>query len=159
MKPDKTAIKKSRRQSRGRFPDGTPNPVDVYVGKRIKIRRSFLHLSQKNFANLLGITFQQVQKYEQGKSRVGSSRLWDISKILNTDINYYFEDMPEGVSQHSPRKLLNCGHNLFLPEKLPVRIEHTCEAQELLTYYFKIHNRELAEQILNLIKKLSRNPV
>ena len=105
MKPDKTAIKKSRRQSRGRFPDGTPNPVDVYVGKRIKIRRSFLHLSQKNFANLLGITFQQVQKYEQGKSRVGSSRLWDISKILNTDINYYFEDMPEGVSQHSPRKL------------------------------------------------------
>lgn len=159
MKSDRTAIKKSQRQSRGRFPDGTPNPVDVYVGKRIKIRRSFLCLSQEKFADLLGITFQQVQKYEQGQSRVGSSRLWDISKILNTDVNYYFEDMPEDVSRQAPRRLLNCSHNPFLPEKLPVRIEHTCEAQELLTYYFKIHNRELAKQILNLIKKLSRNPV
>ena len=67
---------------RGRLTGGTPNPVDIHVGNRIKLRRKVLHLSQQQMADKMGLTFQQIQKYEKGFNRVGASRLWDISRVL-----------------------------------------------------------------------------
>ena len=60
---------------RGRIDDNEPNPVDVHVGKRIRLRRTILHITQQQMAKMLGLTFQQVQKYEKGMNRVGASRL------------------------------------------------------------------------------------
>ena len=71
-----------KKSSRGRTPTGQPNPIDVHVGNRIRLRRTLLGLSQEKLASLLGLTFQQVQKYERGMNRVGASRLWDIGKVL-----------------------------------------------------------------------------
>lgn len=77
-----------KRSSRGRTPTGQPNPIDVHVGNRIRLRRTLLGLSQEKMASLLGLTFQQVQKYERGMNRVGASRLWDIGKVLDVPIGF-----------------------------------------------------------------------
>jgi len=67
------------------------NPVDVYVGTRLKIRRTELGLSQNKIGEMTGITFQQVQKYEKGLNRIGSSRLYEFAKILKVPVSYFFE--------------------------------------------------------------------
>ena len=69
----------------------TRNPVDVYVGTRLKIRRLELGLSQNKIGEMTGITFQQVQKYEKGSNRIGSSRLYEFAKILKVPVSYFFE--------------------------------------------------------------------
>ena len=69
-----------------------PDPVDVHVGKRIKLRRTMLKVSQDQLANEIGVTFQQIQKYESGHNRVSASRLFDISTFLTCHISYFFED-------------------------------------------------------------------
>ena len=84
---------KTPKSPRGRLLDGVPNPIDVHVGNRIKWRRKVLKLSQQQMANSLGLTFQQIQKYEKGLNRVGASRLWDISRVLGVSMDFFFEDM------------------------------------------------------------------
>ncbi|MDC9701155.1 MAG: helix-turn-helix transcriptional regulator [Alphaproteobacteria bacterium] len=70
-----------------------PHPVDVHVGGRVRLRRALLKMSQERLASSLGLTFQQIQKYEKGSNRIGASRLWDISKTLNTPISYFYEGL------------------------------------------------------------------
>ena len=70
-----------------------PHPVDVHVGARIKLKRVFCHMSQEELARAIGVTFQQVQKYESGFNRVSASRLFGISGVLNTPIEFFFQEM------------------------------------------------------------------
>ena len=81
----------SRKSSRGRTPQGEPNPIDVHVGNRIKIRRNLLGWSQETLGAKLGLTFQQVQKYEKGIDRISASTLYTIANVLNTNLSYFFE--------------------------------------------------------------------
>lgn len=71
-----------------------PNPIDIHVGSRIRLRRTMLGMSQEKLGESLGITFQQIQKYEKGTNRVGASRLQNISQILNVPVSFFFEDAP-----------------------------------------------------------------
>lgn len=71
-----------------------PNPIDVHVGSRVRLRRTMIGMSQEKLGDALGITFQQIQKYEKGANRVGASRLQEISRVLNTPISFFFEDAP-----------------------------------------------------------------
>src|SRR5688500_4663962 len=71
-----------------------PNPVDVHVGARIRLRRNMIGLSQEKLGESLGITFQQIQKYEKGMNRVGASRLQAIGNILNVPVTFFCDDMP-----------------------------------------------------------------
>jgi transcriptional regulator with XRE-family HTH domain len=73
-----------------------PNPIDVHVGKRLRLRRTLLGMSQERLGELLGLTFQQVQKYERGVNRIGSSRLFELGQILDVPVSFFFDDMPEG---------------------------------------------------------------
>ncbi len=70
-----------------------PHPIDIHVGERVRARRLLTGLSQDAFASKLGVTFQQVQKYEKGANRISASRLYRISKILNVPVSYFFDDM------------------------------------------------------------------
>ncbi|MCR6630634.1 MAG: helix-turn-helix domain-containing protein [Magnetospirillum sp.] len=72
---------------------GRANAVDAHVGARIRLRRNGLGLSQERLADALGLTFQQVQKYEKGVNRVGASRLFDLARVLNVPIGYFFENL------------------------------------------------------------------
>src|SRR3954471_18214848 len=73
-----------------------PNPVDKYVGSRVRMRRIMLGMSQEKLGEALGLTFQQVQKYEKGTNRVGASRIQQISEILQVPVSFLFEGGPTG---------------------------------------------------------------
>ena len=79
-----------------------PNPIDIHVGSRIRLRRTMLGMSQEKLGENLGITFQQIQKYEKGTNRVGASRLQNISSILNVPVSFFFEDAPGDGSGNQP---------------------------------------------------------
>lgn len=80
----------AKSQVRNRAEDGSPNPVDVHVGALIKMRRIALGMTQANLGEHLGITFQQVQKYERGQNRLGASRLFDMSRALSVPVEFFF---------------------------------------------------------------------
>lgn len=75
----------------------SPNRIDVHVGSRLRTRRIIVGMSQEKLGDQLGLTFQQVQKYEKGLNRIGASRLYAISRILGTSIQYFFEDLPSDI--------------------------------------------------------------
>src|SRR5919202_7008509 len=75
-----------------------PSPIDVHVGSRVRLRRTLLGLSQEKLGDALGLTFQQVQKYERGVNRIGASRLFDLSRVLDVPISFFFDDMPDSLA-------------------------------------------------------------
>lgn len=75
--------------------DRSPNPVDLHVGLRIRLRRKELGVSQEKLADSIGLTFQQVQKYERAANRVSASKLWDMARALQTSISYFFDGLPD----------------------------------------------------------------
>ena len=144
---------------RGRIEDNEPNPVDVHVGKRIRLRRTILHITQQQMAEMLGLTFQQVQKYEKGMNRVGASRLWDISLVLEIPMGFFFEDMDADVASKSPR-MLNSEKSFTLEEGLRSFDEDPmkkAETLELVRAYYKIPNRSIAKNLFELIVALSKS--
>src|SRR5579883_1633291 len=78
--------------------ESRPSPIDVHVGSRIRLRRTLMGMSQERLGEALGLTFQQVQKYERGVNRVGASRLYDLSRVLDVPISFFFDDMPPAVA-------------------------------------------------------------
>ena len=74
------------------------NPIDIQVGNRVRIRRMLIGMSQERLGDLLGLTFQQVQKYEKGVNRIGAGRLFEVSRILNVPVDFFYE----GVERRSP---------------------------------------------------------
>ena len=150
-------LQKSKKASRGRTPSGQPNPIDIHVGNRIRLRRTILGWSQEKLAAMLGLTFQQVQKYERGSNRVGASRLWDIGNVLNVPINFFFEDMDKEVASQSPRVFSSSNEaeqSLYLEETSsdidmdPMKRQETLE---LVKAYYKINNRKTAKILFDLM--------
>ncbi len=93
-------------KSKPRYGRGTgrPHPVDVHVGARVRMRRTLLGMTQTDLGDALGLTFQQVQKYERGTNRISASRLYDLSRVLDMSIEHFFEDMPPEVAARPPAK-------------------------------------------------------
>ncbi len=93
--------KKHRRQSYtvGEF---GPRPVDVHVGGRVKARRTLIGMNQEELGNHVGLTFQQIQKYEKGMNRMGASRLWQFSLILGQPISWFFEEWQAEAESRRP---------------------------------------------------------
>src|SRR5947199_354545 len=73
---------------------GVPDPIDVHVGKRLRLRRNLAAMSQEQLGRASGLTFQQIQKYERGVNRMGASRLFQIGRLLDVPVAYFFEEMP-----------------------------------------------------------------
>src|SRR3954466_4212981 len=76
----------------GRPKTGAPNPIDIRVGARLRLRRNMLGLSQEKLGDAIGLTFQQVQKYERGANRIGASRLYELSQVLDVPVSFFFDD-------------------------------------------------------------------
>src|SRR5512144_1355925 len=92
----RSAVESSRAD---RMPPGVPNPVDIHVGSRVRLRRTLLGLSQEKLGEAVGLTFQQIQKYERGANRIGASRLFEFSRILDVPVSFFFEDMAERLQE------------------------------------------------------------
>lgn len=140
------------RSSRGRMPSGKPNPVDVYVGSRVRLRRTLLGLSQEKLGEAIGLTFQQVQKYERGANRIGASRLWDLSRVLDCTVSYFFEDMEDDVRAASPRNLTERTAEPDQKESDPMTKRETLE---LVRAYYKITDAQVRRRIYELAKSLA----
>ncbi|HEY7669507.1 MAG TPA: helix-turn-helix transcriptional regulator [Hyphomicrobium sp.] len=75
------------------------NPIDVHVGSRVRLRRMLLGMSQEKLGEHLGLTFQQIQKYEKGINRIGASRLFDLAKVLGVPVQFFYEELPVATSE------------------------------------------------------------
>ncbi len=86
-----------------------PHPVDVHVGKRVRTRRTLLGMNQEKLGNAIGIRFQQLQNNERGANRIGASRLFELSQILDVPVSYFFEEMPAKINNLSRGAVLRAG--------------------------------------------------
>ncbi|PIR37485.1 MAG: transcriptional regulator [Alphaproteobacteria bacterium CG11_big_fil_rev_8_21_14_0_20_39_49] len=124
-----------------------PHPVDIHVGKRLRARRTILGMSQEDIGDSVGITFQQVQKYERGLNRIGSSRLYEFSCLLGVGVSYFFEDLDES---NSKKDSLNDGDFLFEHEKF-----NNKELMALVKSYQAIGDIKLRKKVLSLVKAIA----
>jgi transcriptional regulator with XRE-family HTH domain len=126
-----------------------PNPVDQHVGSRVRLRRMLLGMSQERLGESMGLTFQQVQKYEKGVNRIGASRLFQISKILDVPVQFFFEEAPhaEGRTSHG---LAEPDSEAFILEFLNSR-----EGLELNRAFVKIADPKVRKSVVDLVRALS----
>ena len=135
--------------------EGRPSPIDVHVGSRIRLRRTLLGMSQERLGEALGLTFQQVQKYERGVNRVGASRLFDLSRVLDVPISFFFDDLPESLAStygaHLSRRTPGFSEmqDGFNDDALNRR-----ETLELVRAYYRITDPAVRKRVFELIKSM-----
>lgn len=138
----------------GRMPPGVPNPVDIHVGARVRLRRTLLGLSQEKLGDAVGLTFQQIQKYERGVNRIGSSRLFQFSRILDVPVSYFFEDLPDAVK--TPEGQMEWGMADQTPQELGPNPMARRETLELVRAYYKITDPKVRKRVFELTKTLGK---
>ena len=124
-----------------------PNPVDVHVGKRVRLRRTLMGMSQTKLGNALGLTFQQVQKYENGSNRIGASRLYQIGQILGVPVSFFFEDMDPATSPGS-----DGAYNFADDERGDMVAKR--ETLELVRAYYRIDSIRVRRGIVDMIRAI-----
>jgi transcriptional regulator with XRE-family HTH domain len=128
----------------------TRHPIDVHVGARLRQRRILLGLSQTVLGNASAITFQQIQKYENGGNRISSSRLFEFAKILNVPVSHFFEEMAPGLAT-GRRKVGRPKRN----GSDEADIDTKRETLELVRAYYKIRNDGIRREIRVMVKALA----
>jgi transcriptional regulator with XRE-family HTH domain len=127
------------------------NPIDVHVGRRVRLRRTLLGMSQEQLGEALNITFQQVHKYERGSNRVSSSRLWNIAQILDVPVSFFFDDMSEDTMKHSPQRMRSSDTRGDYEEN-PTDPMARRETLELVRAYYSIKNPNVRKRITEMVK-------
>lgn len=141
--------KPRKKNTRGRSEDGSPNPVDVHVGGRIRLRRTLLGLSQEKLGEQIGLTFQQVQKYERGANRVGASRLYDLARILEVPVGYFFDDLADELKNATPIERQELDGSSDDDDPM-----HRRETLEMVRAYYRVP-RERRKKLFELIKAMA----
>ncbi len=131
---------------------GEPHPIDIHVGARVRQRRVLQGMTQTVLADALGLTFQQVQKYELGTNRIAASRLLDLSRVFDVPINYFFEDMPPEVAASS-LDAKGRGKAKKLPS-YSLDPMTTQETMSLVRAYYKIKDAGVRKRIYEMTKTL-----
>lgn len=134
-----------------------PHPVDVHVGSRVRLRRMLLGMSQEKLGERLGLTFQQVQKYEKGANRIGASRLYEISRILDVPVSHFFEDLPshddkngkDGKDGFSESATVD-----FMAETLT-----SPEGLQMMRSFYAIREPKVRRRIVDLVAALSESKI
>ena len=125
----------------------TPDPIDKHVGSRVKMRRLMLGMSQEKLGDALGLTFQQVQKYEKGTNRMGSSRLQQISNILEVPVTFLFQAAPG-----QPKPDGKAPSSTYVSDFLA-----TSDGLALVKAFMKIKNRNARRCIVKLVEVIAGN--
>jgi transcriptional regulator with XRE-family HTH domain len=130
-----------------------PNPVDIHVGSRVRFRRMLLGMSQEKLGERLGLTFQQVQKYEKGVNRIGASRLFDLSQVLQVPIQFFYEEAPgtleQGAGEHG-RGFAERGSESYIVEFLNTR-----DGLEMNKAFVRIQDVKVRRAIVELVRQLA----
>jgi transcriptional regulator with XRE-family HTH domain len=128
-----------------------PNPIDKYVGSRVRMRRMMLGMSQEKLGNALGLTFQQVQKYEKGTNRIGASRVQQISNILQVPVSFFFDGAPD-ISQRT-EGLSEAPSPLYIADFLA-----TSDGLALTRAFMRIDDARLRRKIVELVEQMAGGP-
>ncbi len=131
---------------------GIPSPVDVHVGARLRVRRTLLGMTQTKLGDRLGVSFQQMQKYEKGTNRISSSRLYDLARVLDVPIEFFFDDMHTAVAASSPAAKRPGGAKE--PPSYEPHPMHKRETLELVRAYYKIEDANVRNRLRELTKAL-----
>ncbi len=128
--------------------------IDVHVGKRVRERRVLLGMSQKILAKSVGVSFQQIQKNERGTNRIGASRMFELSKVLDVPVSFFFDDLPPQppIKSAIPRKIAAENRAAFAPDLMGAK-----ETTELLDSYYAVKSQRLRKRLLTFIRGLNRN--
>jgi len=130
---------------------GRANPIDGHVGARVRLRRTLLGMSQEKLGEAIGLTFQQVQKYERGANRIGASRLFDLSRVLDVPVSFFFDDMSVETSSVSRTKPgMAESQQSFEGQELGKR-----EILELARAFDRIKDEKVRRRILDLTKSVA----
>ncbi len=129
-----------------------PNPVDMHVGHRVRLRRTLLGMSQERLGEAIGLTFQQVQKYERGTNRIGASRMYDLSRVLDVPPGYFFEEMTDEVAAKSPARARGMAEDQepFAPDPMTRR-----ETLELVRAYYRIGDPRVRKCLFETTKAIA----
>jgi len=157
MQKTKSRKKAPTRLARERIlPLGTPNPIDVHVGSRVRLRRTLMGLSQEKLGEEVNLTFQQIQKYERGANRIGSSRLYEFAQILDVPVSFFFDDMPSGAQNFADQR--TNGKTIAKPSKAqdpdPMVKRETLE---LVRAYYKIIDPSVRKSLVELMRAAAKS--
>ncbi len=159
-KKSRTTKKKTAALRPGLRKDGTrigdPRPVDVHVGGRVRVRRTLLGMSQEKLGAAVGLTFQQIQKYERGANRIGASRLFELSRILDVPISFFFDGMTPALKTAAGGKRGRAGLSDQGQEALKRDPLARRETLELVRAYYKISDPKVRKRLFELVKSISR---
>ena len=132
------------------------SPIDAHVGARVRLRRTLLGMSPEKLGDALGLTFQQVQKYERGVNRIGASRLFDLARLLDVPIGFFFDDLPPEMGGNSAVRSrpayfgLSEAQDGLDDEQMSKR-----ETLELVRAYYRITDPAVRKRVFDLIKSLA----
>jgi transcriptional regulator with XRE-family HTH domain len=130
------------------------NPVDVHVGSRVRLRRMLLGMSQEKLGERLGLTFQQVQKYEKGVNRIGASRLFELSKVLGVSVGFFYDEAPEITGAHSQIPV-EIGFAEMPNENYTSDFLSSREGLELNKAFARISDAKVRRTIVDLVRSLA----
>ncbi|QCO07423.1 helix-turn-helix domain-containing protein [Azospirillum argentinense] len=147
------SVPKRGRRATGRpLHSEAPNPVDIHVGARVRLRRTLLGMSQEKLGDALRLTFQQVQKYERGANRISASRLFDLSRVLDVPISFFFDDMSEATMAAAPAEEV-CASGIEAAEPDPMAKRETLE---LVRAYYRIPDAAVRKRLFEMTKVLGK---
>lgn len=130
------------------------SPIDAHVGSRIRMRRALLGLSQKDLGSKVGLTFQQIQKYERGSNRVGSGRLYEFSRILGVPVSYFFDDMPPELQAYAEK---GAKKGKPLPSGSPdAEIMDRRDTLELVRTFHNVDDDMVRQRFMELLREAAR---
>lgn len=130
-----------------------PNPIDKHVGSRVRMRRMMLGMSQEKLGDALGLTFQQVQKYEKGTNRIGASRLQQISHILQVPVSFFFEGAPTLPGQEA----MGAGMEEAPSPAYVSDFLATSDGLALTKAFMRIKNAKLRRRIVDLVEQIAED--
>ena len=133
-----------------------PNPIDTHVGSRVRLRRMILGMSQEKLAEKLGLTFQQVQKYEKGINRIGASRLFDLAQVLAVPVQFFYEDAPVGGTGSPAANGGLAGFAEPATDNYIVDFLNTREGLELNRAFLRITDVKVRRSIVDLVRSLAK---
>jgi transcriptional regulator with XRE-family HTH domain len=128
------------------------NPMDVHVGTRVRLRRMLLGMSQEKLGEYLGLTFQQVQKYEKGVNRIGASRLFDLAKVLGVPVQFFYDEAPAGTHGHAEPIAGFADHP---SESYVVEFLGSRDGLELNKAFARIKDARVRRSIVDLVRALA----
>jgi len=132
------------------------HPVDVHVGKKLRQRRTILGMTQDALAKAVGITFQQVQKYERGVNRMGASRLFEFSRVVNVPISYFYEGFKDESTKAGRRGVYSLSEEALDFEQ---EILSSKETLELFKSFARISDAKLKRKVIDLVRSISETEV